>query len=95
MVQDGEAPGIDPREARAYATGVHAYLWGRPFVDCRRTTLVGLTAGAAHFNSWCKSADLKTAADRCVVTRNDVSIDTNGLVGVSVEPVAVSVLALP
>jgi hypothetical protein len=85
VVQDGEAAGMDPQEARAY-------LWGRPFVDRLRTTLAGLSA--AHFNSCCISADLKTAADRYVVTANKVSIDANGLVGVSVEPVVISVVAL-
>ena len=59
------------------------------------TTLAGLSAGAAHFNSWCKAADLKTATDPYVVTPTDVSIVANGLVDVSVEPVVTSVLALP
>jgi hypothetical protein len=88
VVQDGEAAGMDRREARAY-------LWGRRFVDRLRTTLAGLSAGAAHLNSWCKAAALKTAADRYVVTPPDVSIVANGLVDVSVEPVVTSVLALP
>ena len=70
-------------------------MWGRPFVDYLRTTLAGLAAGATHINSWRKSADLKTAADRYVVTPNNVSIDAYGLVDVSVEPVVISVLALP
>jgi hypothetical protein len=61
VVQDGEAAGMDRREARAY-------LWGRRFVDRLRTTLAGLSAGAAHLNAWCKAAALKTAADRYVVT---------------------------
>ncbi len=52
---------MDRREARAY-------LWGRRFVDRLRTTLAGLSAGAAHLNAWCKAAALKTAADRYVVT---------------------------
>ena len=83
---------MDRRVARAYATGVQAYLRGRPFVDCLRTTLA---AGVTHLSSWCKSADLMTAAHRCVVTQSNVSIDAYGLVGVSVEPVVTSVLALP
>ena len=60
-----------------------------------RTTLAGLAAGATHIKSWRKAADLKTAADRYVVTLNNVSIDAYGLVDVSVEPVVVSVHALP
>jgi hypothetical protein len=56
---------------------------GRPVGRCR------------HLNSCCKSADLKMAADRYVVTRSNVSIDAHGLVGVSVEPVVISVVALP
>jgi hypothetical protein len=59
------------------------------------TTLAGLAAGATHVNSWRRSSDLKTAADRYVVTPNNVSIDADGLVAVSVEPVVVSVAALP
>ncbi len=39
-------------------------------------------------------ACLKTAADRYVVTPNNVSIDAYGLVDVSVEPVVISVHAL-
>ena len=58
-----------------------------------RTTLAGLAAGASHVNSWRKSADLKTAADRYVVTPNNVSIDAYGLVEVSVEPVVINVPA--
>jgi hypothetical protein len=87
VVQDGEAAGMDRREARAY-------LWGRRFVDRLRTTLAGLSAGAAHLSSWCKAAALKVAADRYVVTPPDVSIVASGLVVVSVEPVVTSVLAL-
>ncbi len=60
-----------------------------------RTTLAGLAAGASHINFWRKSADLKMAADRYVVTPNNVSIDAYGLVEVSVEPVVISVPALP
>ena len=60
-----------------------------------RTTLAGLAAGATHINSWRKSADLESAADRYVVTPNNVSIDAYGLVEVSVELVVISVPALP
>lgn len=88
MVQDGETAGMDRREARAY-------LWGRRFVDRLRTTLAGLSPIADHLISWRRSADLRTAADRYVVTPPDVSIVANGLVDVSVEPVVTSVLALP
>jgi hypothetical protein len=60
-----------------------------------RTALAVLAAGATHINSWCKAADVKTAADRYVVTPNNVSIDAYGLVDGSIEPVVVSVHALP
>jgi hypothetical protein len=60
-----------------------------------RTALAGLAAGATRINSGRKSADLKTAADGYVVTPNKVSIDAYGLVEVNVEPVAISVPALP
>src|SRR3954453_13304898 len=66
--------------------------------DCSsymRTTLAGVAAGAVHIYSWCRAADLKIAADRYVVTPNNVSIDGYGFVDVSVEPVVISVHALP
>jgi hypothetical protein len=67
---------------------------GRPFVDhCGR--LWPAWRPATHIKSWRKAADLKTAADRYVVRPNNVSIDADGLVDVSVEPVVVSVHALP
>jgi hypothetical protein len=69
------------------------YLSQRPFVDYLRT--IGLAAGATHVNSWSRSADLKTVADRYVVTPNNASIGAYGLVDVSVEPVVISVPALP
>jgi hypothetical protein len=56
--------------------------------------VAGLAAGVTHFNSWRRSAD-QTVADRYVVTPNNVSIDAYGLVDVSVEPVVISVPALP
>ena len=95
MFHDGEAAAIDPREARAYATGVRGVPVGRPLVDSVRTALAGVAAGVTRINSGRKSADLKTAADGYVVAPNNVSIDAYGLVDVSVEPVMISVLALP
>jgi hypothetical protein len=46
-------------------------------------------------NSWCKFADRSTAADGYVVTRRKVSIDADGPVDVSFEPVVISVHVLP
>ena len=69
--------------------------WVVPFVDHCGRLWPAWRPVPAHVNSWRKSADLKTAADRYVVTPNNVSIDAYGLVEVSVEPVVISVPALP
>ena len=86
-------PGSSPRVA-VPMTRVSGRTVGATVRRPLRTTLAGLAAGATHINFWRKSADLKTAADRYVVTPNNVSIDAYGLVEVSVEPVVISVPAL-
>jgi hypothetical protein len=94
VVQDGEKAGIDPHEARADATGVQVHLLGRPFGVPAEDP--GRRVGRCHsHNSWCKAAALMTAAARSVVTPDNVSIDADGLVDVSVEPVVISIHALP
>jgi hypothetical protein len=74
-------------------TRVSGRTWGLCVRRPPRTTPAGLPAGASHINSWRKSAALKAAADRYVVTLNKVSIDAYGLVEVSVAPVEISVPA--
>jgi Protein of unknown function (DUF1254) len=75
-------------------------MHGRPGVRDCSSTICGRLWPAwrpvpSHINSWCMSADVKTAADRYVVTPNNVSIDAYGVVKVSVEPVVISVPAGP
>jgi hypothetical protein len=55
--------------------GVQAILWARPFPEYLRTNYQGLKAGATHINYWRRFPELKAAADRYVVTPNNVSID--------------------
>ena len=95
VVVDGETDGME------FASGA------RPRTRVSRRTVGGERAstnvddagrpgGRCHSRQlWRRSSDLKTAADRYVVTPNNVSIDADGLVAVSVEPVVVSVPALP
>jgi hypothetical protein len=64
---------MDPREGACVPDGATVRR-------SLRTALAGLAAGATHINSWRTSADLKNAADRCVVMPNNVSIDAYGLV---------------
>ncbi len=63
------------RKKKAYAAGIQAALWGRPFVDNVHTLAAGLKADAVGLNYFRKFSDLKTAADKFVNTPNNVSID--------------------
>src|ERR1700760_1621725 len=82
------------REERAYAAGVQAALWGRPFVDNVHTLFAGLKVGAVGLNYYRKFPDLKTASDKFVNTPNNVSIDGYSCADLSIEPVVVSVPTL-
>lgn len=82
------------REERAYATGVQAALWGRPFVEYLHTAYAGMKAGAAYLNYWRKFDALKTAADKYVNTPNNVSIDGYGNANLTAEPCVISVPTL-
>ena len=59
------------KEERAYATGIQALLWGRPLIEYNRTIYAGAKAGAAFTNYLRRYDNLKTAADRFVVTPNN------------------------
>ncbi len=82
------------REDHAYAVGVQAALWGRPFAEYLHTVHDGMKAGAAYLNYLHKFSALKTAADRYVNTPNNVSIDAYGNADLRGEPVVISVPAL-
>jgi hypothetical protein len=85
---------IDPVEERAYALGVQAGLWGRPFPEYLHTNSASFRAGATHVNYVRRFDALKTAADRYVNTPNNVTIDAYGLIDVTTGPVVISVPAL-
>jgi hypothetical protein len=63
-------------EENAYTLGVQALLWGHPLVCYARTSEAGVRAGAVHVNAFRLHTELKTAADRFVVTPNNVTIDS-------------------
>jgi hypothetical protein len=82
------------REERAYAIGVQAAIWGRPFVENLNTSSAGLKVGATGLNYFRKFSTLKTAADRFVNTPNNVSIDAYAAGDLSTEPLVVSIPVL-
>jgi len=82
------------REEYAYAVGVQAALWGRPFPEYLHSMYEGVKAGAAYLNYLHKFSALKTAADRYVNTPNNVSIDAYGNADLGTEPVVISVAAI-
>jgi hypothetical protein len=85
---------MDAREEWAYATGLQAAVWGHPLTSYLTTNAGALSAGAARVNDLRKFTTLKTAADRYVVTPNNVTIDAYAIFDVRAEPVVVHVPAL-
>jgi hypothetical protein len=79
------------REEQAYATGIQALVWGRPLIEYNKTIYAGAKAGAAFTNYFRRYENLKTAADRFVVTPNNVTIDAYANADLSVEPLVVFV----
>lgn len=79
------------REEEAYILGVQAAIWGHPLCDYVFTNAAGAKAGATYINYWHKFSTLKTAADRYVVTPNNVTIDGYGLGDLGKEPVVIKV----
>ncbi len=79
------------KEEQAYTIGVQAAIWGRPLYDYVFTNSMGIKAGATYVNYWHKFDKLKTAADRYVVTPNNVTIDAYGIGDLSIEPVVVKI----
>jgi hypothetical protein len=82
------------REEAAYVLGVQACLWGRPLVEYHKTTAAALHAGGVRVNAYRYFDDRKTAADRFVVTPNNVTLDAYCLADLRVEPLVISVPAL-
>lgn len=78
------------REEVAYALGVEACLWGRPLVEYEKTLAAGLAANAFWVGGFHYFDNLKTAADRFVVTPNNVTIDGYGWADLRSEPLVVS-----
>ncbi len=85
------------KEEQAYTIGVQTAIWGRPFYDYVFTNSEGAKTGAVYINYFRKFDKLKTAADRYVVTPNNVTIDGYGLGDLSIEPLVIRVpkLAAP
>ncbi len=79
------------REEQAYTIGVQAAIWGRPFYDYVATNSNGAKVGAVYINYFHKFDKLKTAADRYVVTPNNVTIDAYCNGDLSIEPVVVKI----
>ena len=86
---------MDFAEENAYTLGVQAKLWGYPLTCYVQTTEASVRVGAAHINTFRRFSELKTAADRYVVTPNNVTLDAYAVFDVRTEPVVVHVPALP
>jgi hypothetical protein len=84
----------DVIEERAYAVGLQAALWGRPFPEYLRMVPAALRAGGTSVNYLHKFTTLRTAADRSVRTPNDMAIEACGVADLTEEPLVVNVPAL-
>ena len=58
------------KEERAYTAGIQALVWGRPLMEYNKTIYAEVKAGAAYTSYFRRYDNLKTAADRFVVTPN-------------------------
>ena len=84
-----------PSGLHAGRAGVQACLWGQPLVDYHKTEVATLAVGGARVGGFRYFEDLKTAADRFIMTPNNVTIDAYGIADLRVEPLVVSVPATP
>jgi hypothetical protein len=82
------------REENAYTVGVQAYLWGFPLYYYSRTEPKAVEVGGAYINDFRRYTELKTAADKFVVTPNNVTIDAYATLDLTAEPVVIFVPAL-
>lgn len=93
-IGDDRPAGAGEREEYAYALGVQALLWGYPFVCYARASEAAVRVGASHVNAFRLHTELKTAADRYVVTPNNVTLDGYAALDLRQKPVVVHVPAL-
>lgn len=82
---------MDTVEENAYVAGTAALLWGYPLICHARAGMAGARAGAVRVNAFRRFTELKTAADRYVVTPNNVTLDCYGTFDVRAEPAVVHV----
>ncbi|TIL60560.1 MAG: DUF1254 domain-containing protein [Mesorhizobium sp.] len=82
------------REENAYAIGLQAYLWGYPLHYYSRSTPKSVDVGGSYINDFRRYSELKTAADKFVVTPNNVTIDAYATLDLTAEPVVIFVPAL-
>ncbi|MHA6739086.1 DUF1254 domain-containing protein [Rhodococcus erythropolis] len=81
----------DAVEEHAYALGIQAMLWGYPLTCYAVTNEASVRVGAARVNDFRRFETLKTAADRYVVTPNNLTLDAYGNVDLTDEPVVLHV----
>jgi hypothetical protein len=84
----------EAREENAYAVGLQAYLWGFPLYYYSRTEPKAVEVGGAYINDFRRYTALKTAADKFIVTPNNVTIDAYATLDLTAEPVVIFVPAL-
>jgi len=82
------------REEHAYALRIQAALWGYPLVEYLNTNYAAMKSGASYLNYLRRFDSPKTAADRYVVTPNNMSIDGYGAADLRKEPIVLSVPSL-
>ncbi|WP_328394176.1 DUF1254 domain-containing protein [Nocardia sp. NBC_00416] len=85
---------MDTREELAYVAGVQALTWGYPLICYAATNEASVSAGAAYVNEFRLFDQLKTAADRYVVTPNNVTLDGYANLDLTEEPVVLHVPVL-
>jgi hypothetical protein len=84
----------EAREENAYAIGLQAYLWGFPLQFYGRIEPRAVEVGGSYINDFRRYTALKTAADKFVVTPNNVTVDAYATLDLTAEPVVIFVPAL-
>lgn len=79
------------REESAYAIGLQAYLWGYPLREYGRIEPKAIEVGGSYINDLRRFTELKTAADKFVVTPNNVTIDAYANLDLTAEPAVIVV----
>jgi hypothetical protein len=91
VVARRQAARVAAREENAYTLGVQAVLWGYPMVCHARNSEASVRLGAARVNAFRRITELKSAADRSVLTPNSVTIDAYGWLDLRDGPVVLHV----